>query len=179
MEFIKEEREDVKIEDTFRVKHEETETRNIIKMEFIKEEREDVKIEDTFRVKHEETETHTVIKMEFIKEEREEMKIEDTFRVKHEETEEQTGRGVFATHPIEPGDFVLEYRGKLLTQEECKSRKYSESESTFLSDFQWQNHHLCLDASKEDGSLVRLVNDNHKNPNCVMKKIIVDNKPHL
>ncbi|XP_052456347.1 uncharacterized protein LOC128016052 isoform X20 [Carassius gibelio] len=89
------------------------------------------------------------------------------------------GRGVFATHPIEPGDFVLEYRGKLLTQVECKSRKYSEIESTFLFDFQWQNHHLCLDASEEDGSLGRLVNDNHKNPNCVMKKIIVDDKPHL
>lgn len=38
---------------------------------------------------------------------------------------------------------------------------------------------LSLDASKEDESLGRLVNDNNKNPNCVMKKIIVDNKPHL
>ncbi|KAL7394755.1 hypothetical protein ABVT39_003470 [Epinephelus coioides] len=89
------------------------------------------------------------------------------------------GRGVFAMHPIEPGDFVLEYRGKLLTQEECQSRQYSEIESTFLFDFEWQNHRLCLDASEEDGSLGRLVNDNHKNPNCIMKKIIVNNKPHL
>lgn len=38
---------------------------------------------------------------------------------------------------------------------------------------------FSLDASEEDGSLGRLVNDNHKNPNCVMKKIIVDDKPHL
>ncbi|XP_034565550.1 uncharacterized protein LOC117831136 isoform X1 [Notolabrus celidotus] len=89
------------------------------------------------------------------------------------------GRGVFAMQPIEPGDFALEYRGELLTQEECQSRPYSETESTFLFDFEWQNRHLCLDASKEDGSLGRLVNDNHKNPNCVMKKIIVNNKPHL
>lgn len=37
---------------------------------------------------------------------------------------------------------------------------------------------FSLDASKEDEALGRLVNDNHKNPNCV-KKIIVDNKPHL
>ncbi|XP_047187300.1 uncharacterized protein LOC124849902 isoform X3 [Scophthalmus maximus] len=81
------------------------------------------------------------------------------------------GRGVIAMQPIEPGDFVLEYRGKLLTQEECQSRQYSEIESTFLFDFEWQNRRLCLDASKEDGSLGRLVNDNHKNPNCVMKKI--------
>ncbi|XP_070408795.1 uncharacterized protein [Nothobranchius furzeri] len=89
------------------------------------------------------------------------------------------GRGVFATPPNEPGDFVLEYRGKLLTKEECESRRYSETESKFLFGFKWQNHCLCLDASEEDGSLGRLVNDNHKNPNCVMKKIIVDNKPHL
>nr|XP_054586206.1 uncharacterized protein LOC129152238 isoform X2 [Nothobranchius furzeri] len=89
------------------------------------------------------------------------------------------GRGVFATPPIEPGDFVLEYRGKLLTKEECESRRYSETESKFLFGFKWQNHCLCLDASEEDGSLGRLVYDNHKNPNCVMKKIIVDNKPHL
>lgn len=38
---------------------------------------------------------------------------------------------------------------------------------------------FSLDASEEDESLGRLVNDNHKNPNCVMKKIIVNNKPHL
>lgn len=38
---------------------------------------------------------------------------------------------------------------------------------------------FSLDASKEDGSLGRLVNDNHKNPNCVMKKIIINNKPYL
>ncbi|XP_038147926.1 uncharacterized protein LOC119787925 isoform X2 [Cyprinodon tularosa] len=82
------------------------------------------------------------------------------------------GRGVFATHPIKPGDFVLEYRGKL-TQEECRSRQYSEI------DFEYRNNRLCLGASEENGSLGRLVKDNHKNPNGVMMKIIVDDKPHL
>ncbi len=55
--FIKEESEDMKIEETFRVKHEDTETQT--KMVFIKEESEDMKIEETFRVKHEDTETQT------------------------------------------------------------------------------------------------------------------------
>ncbi len=55
--FIKEEREDMKIEETFRVKHEDTETQT--KMVFIKEESEDMKIEETFRVKHEDTEEQT------------------------------------------------------------------------------------------------------------------------
>lgn len=52
------------------------------------------------------------------------------------------GRGVFAMRPIDPGDFVLEYRGELLTQEECQSRSYSENESTFLFDFEWQNRSM-------------------------------------
>ncbi len=47
----------MKIEETFRVKHEETETQT--KMVFIKEESEDMKIEEAFRVKHEETEIQT------------------------------------------------------------------------------------------------------------------------
>ncbi len=47
----------MKIEETFRVKHEDTETTN--KDVFIKEESEDMKIEETFRVKHEDTETQT------------------------------------------------------------------------------------------------------------------------
>ncbi|KAL1250526.1 hypothetical protein QQF64_018322, partial [Cirrhinus molitorella] len=45
MAFIKEESEDVKTEEAFRVKHEDTEDQT--KMVFIKEESEDLKIEDT------------------------------------------------------------------------------------------------------------------------------------
>ncbi len=54
----------MKIEEAFRVKHEDTETQT--KMVFIEEESEDMKIEETFRVKHEDTETQT--KMVFIEE---------------------------------------------------------------------------------------------------------------
>ncbi len=45
--FIKEESEDMKIEETFRVKHEDTETQT--KMLFIKEESEDMKIEESIQ----------------------------------------------------------------------------------------------------------------------------------
>ncbi|XP_014873036.1 uncharacterized protein LOC106936497 [Poecilia latipinna] len=93
--------------------------------------------------------------------------------------DDNKGRGIFATQPIEQGDFVIEYRGRLLPADECQTRKYSGKESTFLFEFEWQNRHWCIDASKEDGSLGRLVNDNHKSPNCTMEKIIVNNKPHL
>ncbi len=47
----------MKIQDTFRVKHEDTEEQT--KMSFIKEESEDMKIQDTFRVKLEDTEEQT------------------------------------------------------------------------------------------------------------------------
>ncbi len=57
MAFIKEESEDVKIEEAFRVKHEDTEEQT--KMVFIKEESEDVRIEETLRVKQEDTEEQT------------------------------------------------------------------------------------------------------------------------
>ena len=36
-----------------------------------------------------------------------------------------------------------------------------------------------IDASVEDGSLGRLVNDDHKNPNTTMKTIVVDGSPRL
>ena len=40
-------------------------------------------------------------------------------------------------------------------------------------------HFLSIDAAQEDGSLGRLVNDDHRYPNCKMKKIIHEAKPHL
>lgn len=36
-----------------------------------------------------------------------------------------------------------------------------------------------IDASKEDGTLGRLANDNHKSPNCKVKKVVVEGIPHL
>uniref|UniRef100_A0A672N5G3 C2H2-type domain-containing protein n=1 Tax=Sinocyclocheilus grahami TaxID=75366 RepID=A0A672N5G3_SINGR len=50
MVFIKDESEDVKIKETFRVKHEDTEEQT--KMAFIKDESEDTRIEETFRKIH-------------------------------------------------------------------------------------------------------------------------------
>lgn len=38
---------------------------------------------------------------------------------------------------------------------------------------------FSIDACREDGSLGRLVNDAHKSPNCKMKKLTVQDKPHL
>ncbi|KAL1276141.1 hypothetical protein QQF64_035764, partial [Cirrhinus molitorella] len=57
MAFIKEESEDIRVEETFTFKHEDTEEQ--IKMVFIKEESEDMRIEEALKVKHEDTEEQT------------------------------------------------------------------------------------------------------------------------
>ncbi|XP_076729854.1 N-lysine methyltransferase KMT5A-like isoform X1 [Maylandia zebra] len=91
------------------------------------------------------------------------------------------GRGVFASEPIEKGSFVVEYRGELISEHERDKRqkKYTEKQTAFLFDFKWKNSTWCIDASREDDSLGRLVNDDHKYPNCKMKQLAVQDKPHL
>ncbi|XP_073689437.1 uncharacterized protein [Garra rufa] len=72
----------MKIEETFRVKHEDTEEQT--KMDFIKEESEDAKIEETFRVKQEDTEEQTDLMT--LKEESQELneKEDDLQHEKHD-----------------------------------------------------------------------------------------------
>ncbi|XDV19286.1 hypothetical protein PO909_024785 [Leuciscus waleckii] len=91
------------------------------------------------------------------------------------------GRGVFTTGAFFRGDFVLEYRGELLSSQESLDRTehYTEAENTFLFDFQWHGKNWCMDASKEDSSLGRLVNDETRNPTCKMRTVEVSRKPHL
>ncbi|XP_036419034.1 uncharacterized protein LOC118802695 isoform X2 [Colossoma macropomum] len=86
------------------------------------------------------------------------------------------GRGVFSTANFCKGDFVLEYRGQLLTQNLTQKNI---SETVFIFDFQWRGKYWSVDASVEDKSLGRLVNDEHKKPNCKIKVVEVDGTPHL
>ncbi|XP_016309203.1 zinc finger and SCAN domain-containing protein 31-like [Sinocyclocheilus anshuiensis] len=82
MAFIKEESEDMKIEEAFSVKHEDTETQT--EMVFIEKESEDMKIEETFRVKDEDTEEQTDLMV--LKEESEvlaEMEVKDHYEKIH------------------------------------------------------------------------------------------------
>ncbi|XP_051734581.1 uncharacterized protein LOC127504143 isoform X42 [Ctenopharyngodon idella] len=91
------------------------------------------------------------------------------------------GRGVFTCTPIEKGSFVVEYRGELISQyeQDKRQKKYTEKQNAFLFDFELNNVTWCIDASREDGSLGRLVNDCNKSPNCKMKRLTVQGKPHL
>lgn len=53
------------------------------------------------------------------------------------------GRGVFAKEMIRKGEFVLEYRGDLITKKDCDARMsfYKDTEQIFLFDFQWKGRY--------------------------------------
>ncbi|XP_028275106.1 serine/threonine-protein kinase PAK 1 isoform X25 [Parambassis ranga] len=106
-------------------------------------------------------------------------KDKDGFEVKY--INSFKGRGVFSRRHFEKGDFLVEYRGELLTKHEHENRQriYHESLKVFMFEFRFNGKQFCVDAAKEDGSLGRLVNDEHVNPNSKMKTIKVDEKPHL
>uniref|UniRef100_A0AAR2L5V7 SET domain-containing protein n=1 Tax=Pygocentrus nattereri TaxID=42514 RepID=A0AAR2L5V7_PYGNA len=73
------------------------------------------------------------------------------------------GRGVFSLAQFSKRDFVVEYRGDRIDFYEAqRRRRLYHSLFTFF---------LIL-------SLL-LVNDDHKHPNCRMKMIEVDGRPHL
>lgn len=91
------------------------------------------------------------------------------------------GRGVFSCIEFDKGDFLLEYRGELISKEQCEQRQriYHDALKVFMFDFRYNGKLLCVDAARDDGSLGRFVNDDHINPNSKMKTICVDGKPHL
>ncbi|KAG7219307.1 hypothetical protein INR49_010369, partial [Caranx melampygus] len=88
------------------------------------------------------------------------------------------GRGVFTREPIEKSSFVVEYRGEMSALKESR-RKKSDCLNDYLFDFSWDGTNWRVDATEEDGSLGRLVNDDHRNPNCVMRKVDCEGRPHL
>uniref|UniRef100_A0AAV2J8W8 SET domain-containing protein n=1 Tax=Knipowitschia caucasica TaxID=637954 RepID=A0AAV2J8W8_KNICA len=90
------------------------------------------------------------------------------------------GRGVFSTVILQLGDFVVEYRGDLITAKEAENRRNCPNACVdFLFDFRWRGGKWCIDATQDDGTFGRLVNDDHYNPNCKMKLIVLKDKPHL
>ncbi|KAI3354579.1 hypothetical protein L3Q82_019084, partial [Scortum barcoo] len=91
------------------------------------------------------------------------------------------GCGIFTSIPFEKGVFLLEYRGELISKQECERRQrlYHASLKVFMFEFRFNGKLWCVDAAKEDGSLGRIVNDDHINPNAKMKYLTVEGKPHL
>ncbi|CAB1431594.1 unnamed protein product [Pleuronectes platessa] len=91
------------------------------------------------------------------------------------------GGGIFTSALFEKGDFLCEYRGDLISNEECERRQriYHDTLKVFMFEFRFSGKLWCVDAAKEDGSFGRLVNDDHISPNAKMKYLTVQGKPHL
>ncbi|XP_047200190.1 uncharacterized protein LOC118124568 [Hippoglossus stenolepis] len=89
------------------------------------------------------------------------------------------GKGVFTHQSIEPSSFVVEYRGNISTRTETRGKERGDTLNNYLFDFSWNGTNWRVDASKNHGGLGRLVNDDHVSPNCEMKKIVFEEKPHL
>ncbi|KAF4082026.1 hypothetical protein AMELA_G00146890 [Ameiurus melas] len=107
------------------------------------------------------------------------IKDKDGFDIKY--INSVKGRGVFSCRHFQKGDFLVEYRGDVITKQEYERRLrvYHRALEVFLFEFRFNGKQLWVDAAREDGSLGRLVNDDHMNPNSKMKTITVDRKPHL
>ncbi|XP_039675539.1 uncharacterized protein LOC120570916 isoform X4 [Perca fluviatilis] len=89
------------------------------------------------------------------------------------------GRGVFTHQSIEPSTFVVEFRGNIFSHKETRKKECGDTLNNYFFDFSWNGTNWHIDASKEDGTLGRLVNDDHISPNCEMKKVVCEGKPHL
>ncbi|XP_062599196.1 N-lysine methyltransferase KMT5A-like isoform X1 [Saccostrea cucullata] len=78
---------------------------------------------------------------------------------------ENKGRGIRTTVSRQRGDFLLVYAGQLLSKKEGERREKKKS-----SGYRYFYRDLCIDATKEDGRLCRLVNHGTKTEiNCKMK----------
>ncbi|KAK2823283.1 hypothetical protein Q7C36_019883 [Tachysurus vachellii] len=105
--------------------------------------------------------------------------IEDGMIVKYIEGK---GRGVFATHSFQKGQYVVEYHGDLLLQTDAKKREavYAQDPATgcYMYYFQHLTKTYCVDATKETDRLGRLINHS-KNGNCQTKLHDINGIPHL
>ncbi|GAB0093771.1 Histone-lysine N-methyltransferase PR-Set7 [Sergentomyia squamirostris] len=92
------------------------------------------------------------------------------------------GRGVIATRAFAKGDFVVEYIGDLISNGEANKREqfYAEDQNAgcYMYYFKHKNVQYCIDATKENGKMGRLVNHS-RNGNLITKIVDYRGRPHL
>ncbi|XP_954446.1 uncharacterized protein TA21435 [Theileria annulata] len=98
----------------------------------------------------------------------------------------QKGRGVYAAYKIQKEDFLMEYKGELITEKVANFRnnKYNKSKKykgSFIFFFKHNGTRYGIDATEEDISFgpARLVNHSRKNANIVPKTLLSNNYPRL
>nr|XP_022295446.1 N-lysine methyltransferase KMT5A-like [Crassostrea virginica] len=102
-------------------------------------------------------------------EQRKEEKEKESFEAKF--INELIGQGVFTKKDFIEGEVLLEYSGELIEGD-------VDVDDTYVFQIRYKGKQYCIDATKER-SLGRLLNDDHRNPNCKPKIIEKDGKPHV
>ncbi|XP_061168458.1 uncharacterized protein LOC133177440 [Saccostrea echinata] len=99
--------------------------------------------------------------------------IDDSnFMVKY--INDEIGNGVFARKKFSKGEPLLEYKGKL------REGPFLEDEDdTYFFEFNFNGKLKIIDASVDDGSLGRLINDEHCHPNIFPKLVEKGEKQHI
>jgi len=92
-------------------------------------------------------------------------------------------RGVFARRPFEKDELICEYSGDLLTSKQWREKEKEYKERPEIGSYILKINHLgknyYIDATKETGKMGRLVNHTRINPNCYLKKIIINDMPRI
>ncbi|XP_071823694.1 uncharacterized protein [Apostichopus japonicus] len=108
------------------------------------------------------------------------LKGEDTEGFRLGFIDEFIGSGVFCEKRFKKGDFLLEYRGELISQEEGEHREanYPEEVGSFLYFFCHNGKTKCIDATDSCGN-GRMVNDGTNMANCKMRIVSLEGVPKL
>lgn len=95
------------------------------------------------------------------------------------------GRCVVAGSSIRRDDFVLEYKGNLISQL-AEARRLEEEyavskKGCYMYYFKYNDRNYCIDATEEriEFGPGRLINHSRKNPNIVTKVLMIDTVPRL
>ncbi|KAL8579734.1 hypothetical protein ACOMHN_064588 [Nucella lapillus] len=95
---------------------------------------------------------------------------------------EEKGRGVVATKEFQEKDFVVEFKGELITAATASEREglYEEDghNGCYMYYFIHQGRRLCMDATEETDRLGRLVNHSRRG-NLKAVLVIAENCPHV
>lgn len=93
------------------------------------------------------------------------------------------GRGIVATRVFQRNDFVVEYKGDLITYEEAKRREKEYDNQNKMEGYMYyfkryvnqKEYQYCIDATKEPEVEYygRLLNHSRKRPNCMTKLVEV------
>ncbi|XP_034252282.1 histone-lysine N-methyltransferase PR-Set7-like [Thrips palmi] len=91
------------------------------------------------------------------------------------------GRGVVATRPFHKGEFILEYKGDLVTRSEANERikLYSLHDNSYILEFKYKEKWMCIDATAETPHLGRLVNHARGDENLKLQLFAVDGQPRV